>query len=162
VYDAAAKLTDILIVIMRIAFSLIAGLFLAVPAYSQVFYHCTKDGKKLVTDRPCERFGATENKRINANDMPPLNTSKSLSENEKRQGQVVTDRLNQSGREHIQQRTYEKQKAAEEKKITEKKCADLWRYKQELVEKQRKRNSEWLNKEFRRVNDEIFRLNCGS
>jgi hypothetical protein len=147
---------------MKKAFFMIFVTILAIPAYSQVFYHCVKDGEKLVSDRPCERFGATENKRVRTVDMPPINAIQPLSEKERLRAQAITGHQKRNEQEHIEQKKYQKQKAEDDKRLNNKKCADLWRYKNQIVASQRKLNSEWLNSEHRRVNDEIYRLNCGS
>lgn len=137
-------------------------LFSSVALSQSTFYHCVKNGQKLISDQPCENFGAEESKRVRASEMPPLNTTQGLTKNERQRGQAVSNRLRIEEQQHRNKQEYQKSKAEKEKKIIEKQCADLWRYKEQIVASQRRGNSDYWNAEHRQVNDKIYRLNCGS
>ncbi len=137
--------------------------FLSHAALSQgVIYHCVKDGKKILSDQPCPVFGSNETKRIRYVDLPPVNTVQPVTPEQRVQSQKVTERINVEEVQARQKREYEQAKAEEDKRLVEKQCADLWRYKDSIVAQQRRGNNDWWNSEHRRVNDEIYRLKCGS
>lgn len=129
---------------------------------AQTFYHCTKNGKKLISDQPCDEQGAKEQKRVNVQDMPPLNTTQSLSAGQVQQSQQIDRRMQQQKIVNTQQMQYDQARQQEAKQNNDKVCADLWRYKEQIIAQQRRMNSDWWNAEHRRVNDDIYKRNCGS
>lgn len=136
---------------------------LSATALSQgIVYHCMKDGKKIISDHPCNAFSAQETKRSNFSDLPPVTTVQGVTPEERDRGRKLTERLNREDEQYRRRMDYEKAKAAEDQRLTEKRCAELWRYKEQIVAQQRRMNNDWWNAEHRRVNDEIYRLNCGS
>ncbi|MDR2113626.1 MAG: hypothetical protein LBQ62_11125 [Candidatus Accumulibacter sp.] len=146
----------------KYVFAVFLCLSSSVALPQSIIYHCMKDGKKLVSDQPCEKFGSEEKKRVRSSQMPPLNTAQGLTKNERKHGQAVTDRLRNEEWQRRAIREYQESEAAEERKRNEKKCSDLWYYKEQIINQQRRKNDEYWNEEHRKVNDEIFHLNCGS
>ena len=104
--------------------------FSSSAALSQpVFHHCLKDGKKFLSDRPCESFGLKEDKRVPVSEMPPINTAQGLTEKDRQLGQAISERLKRDDRQQRIEQQGQRSKEAEEKRLNERTCADLWRRK---------------------------------
>ena len=134
---------------------------LAVLALSDVnaqaiFYHCIKDGKKLVADRPCDELGAREQKRVDPAELTPLSTSQSLTPSERARAQTLDQRLKNEDR-HYQARRQATAQQADSKK---QECDSLYELKASIVAQQRSWSSDYLNQRHREVNDKIYRLGC--
>ncbi|MDR1934012.1 MAG: hypothetical protein LBS49_00200 [Candidatus Accumulibacter sp.] len=134
----------------------------AAPA-QQIIYYCVKDGNKLISNKPCAELAATESKRVNAEDLPPLSTMPGLSDNERQRGKTLSERLDRNDPQAPREpQARAEAEASEDQTVNEKKCADLQYYKEHIVALQRAVNNDWLNSEHRRVNEDMSRLNCGS
>ena len=131
-------------------------------ANAQTVYYCNKAGKKIITDQPCDKHGAAQTKSVTSQEMPPLNVSQGLSQKEKQKGQAVTERLKREDSQFQQEREQQKARDQEQRRNNERVCAQLWRYKERIIAQQRAMNSEYWNSEHRRVNDEIYRRECGN
>jgi hypothetical protein len=140
---------------------LLFGTAFAVTVSAQSIYYCTKNGKKIVTDQPCENHGASQSKRVDYQEMPPLTITQGLTDSEKRKGQALTERLNREDRQYLQAKKYEQAKLQSQKSNNERVCSELWRYKEQIVSHLRYRSTDYWNSEHRRVNDEIYRRECG-
>ena len=146
---------------MRCLFFLIA-LSLPFLADAQVFYHCSQGGRKLVSDRPCEEQGAKETKRVNAEDMTPLSTADGLSKEERRKGDAVSNRLERESQKRQAERDRSRAFDAQAREQNRGRCNNLYKEKESIVNQQRSMSNDWLNERHRKVNDEIYRLKCGS
>lgn len=133
--------------------------FYSVAALSQsTFYHCTKGGKKIISDQPCQEQGATETKRVNSKDLPPLNTTQGMSQEQRQK--TVEGWQNQRLADE-RQRQQAVSQAARQDQGKQRQCDDLWKEKQSIVAQQRRGNNQWLNDQHRRVNDRMYELKCG-
>ena len=122
----------------------------------EVFYHCMKDGKKLVADRPCHELGAREQKRVDPADLTPLSTSQSLTPSERARSQALDQRLRNED-QHYQAR---RQAAVQQADSKKQECDSLHEVKASIVAQQRAWSSDYLNQRHREVNDKIYRLGC--
>ncbi|MFT3959969.1 hypothetical protein [Propionivibrio sp.] len=147
---------------MKTFLAVLFGLFSSAALSQSAIYHCVKNGKKIFSDQRCEEQGANETKRVNAQDMPPVNTTQVLTNDQRQQGQYLKDRLNSADRQFQDQRERDRREAAKVKRDNEKTCKLLWEEKKQIIDWQRTRNSDELNRRHREVNDEIYRLKCGS
>ena len=127
---------------------------------AQTLYHCIKAGKKVFTDQPCETHGATQQKRIDYQDLPPVNTSRSLTPNEINRSQQLGERLNAQRQADEQQRQQLIAKAQQQEEDNQRVCKELDRYKNQIIAQQRQRNTDWLNAEHKRINDEMYDRKC--
>ena len=139
-------------------FGVILSCYSAAALSQSTFYHCAKGGEKIISDQPCAELGAKETKRVEAKDLTPLNTVQGVSQEEKRQP-VPKTRVQQVADTSQQQGSNPASRAKDQGR--ERQCADLLSKKDDIVALQRQRNSEQLEESHRKVNDEIYRLECG-
>lgn len=133
-------------------------------ANADAIYYCNKNGKKIVTDRPCEDLGAQEKKRINPEDLPPLSTSRGLTANQIEQSKQIDQRYHQQSQIDDQQRQIKQQAAQSQKANNKAVCVSLDRQKQSIISAQRAPNSgamhDYYREQRRKIDDEIYRLGC--
>lgn len=129
-------------------------------ANAQGIYHCTKNGKKLMTDQPCQAFGADTKKHVRYDDMPPLNTMEPPS-------QAEIQRARQSSSiQHTQHRSEETNSPQTDVKASQKKavCMQLEQEKQQIVSMQRAPQSGGTHDHLRarreKIEAEIYRREC--
>jgi hypothetical protein len=146
----------------KVLFAVFLGVFSSAALSQYVIYHCVKNGKKIVSDQKCEDQGAAETKRVNAQDMPPVNTTQVLTNDQRWEGYYLKNRLNSADREFLDQRQHDRAVAAQSKRDNEEACKSLWREKDRIIAQQRTHSNDHLNRRHREINDEIYRLNCGS
>lgn len=144
---------------MKTKIILALALVFSTVVHGQTFYHCTKDGKKIISDQPCG-IGAKEQKRVDISQMPPINTSQALTESQKQQGQQIDQRNRQQQQIDEQNRQNQIAKQQQEQEINQRVCKDLDRYKNQIISQQRQRSTDWLNSEHKRVNDEMYDRKC--
>ncbi|MBK8744154.1 hypothetical protein [Propionivibrio sp.] len=147
---------------MKLPMLLLTSLIVAVSmtVNAQTIYHCTKNGKKVMSDQPCEHQGAIEQRRVDVQDMPPLNTSQPLTPGQIQQSQQIDQRLQQENVVSEHKRQYEKAKIAQDQANNQKVCDDLERYRKQVIDQQRVNNNDWWNAEHRRVDDEMYKRGC--
>ena len=128
--------------------------------WSQTIYYCVKDGKKIATDRGCGVQGAVEQKRVEYRDLPPVNTSQSLTPSEVQQGQIVDERMRQERVVDDGQRkkniVMQQRADARNREI----CLELGKKKDHIISMQRHFSNDYWNEKHRWVNDEIYRRRC--
>ena len=129
-------------------------LFSSAALSQSTFYHCTKDGKKIISDQPCADLGAKETRQVKVKDMPPVNTVSGMSQSERTRtvGNWRQQRMSEPRRQSS--RSFEKEEKARQ-------CADLASRKNDVVNQQRQHSNQWLNDLHRSINDKIFELKCG-
>ncbi len=142
------------------------GLLLAsvsAAALSQeTFYYCSKNGEMLISDRPCME-GAREVKRVDAEDLPPLNTSQVLTPEERLRAVRNWEERKEAERrqeeeEQLRQRAEEKlQLQAQEK---QQRCDKLTRWRHSLLAQQRKRDGALVSNLIVKANIELQKLGC--
>lgn len=145
--------------------TLAAILILAsLTAHADAIYYCNKNGKKIVTDRPCEEFGAQEKRRINPQDLPPLSTSQGLRPDQIEQARQIDQRNQQQAQIDEQQRQAMQRQAQAQQGQKSQICASLESHKQSLIAAQRMPNSmqtlNYYREELRKVNDELYARRC--
>ena len=134
-------------------------LFSSVALSQSTFYHCTKDGKKIISDQPCADLGAKETRQVKVKDMPPVNTVSGMSQSERSRTVESWQHQRMSGDRQSQSTTSRARLNEEEEKV--RRCADLAKQKNDVAAQQRQRNNSWLNDLHRFVNDKIFEFRCG-
>lgn len=144
--------------------SLLLALLIASPTigtgHAQTLYHCIKAGKKVFTDQPCETQGATQQKRVDYEELPPVNTSRSLTSNEINRAQQIGQRLNAERQADEQQRQQLIVQAAEQEKSNQWACSQLEAQKKRVISRQRQFSTDSLNAEHKRINDEMYDRKC--
>lgn len=142
-------------------------LLLLIPAISsaETIFYCMRDGRKVISDQPCADQKAREVKRIDGADLPPINTSKALSTSDRQRARDFDARQQQEDEQNRQNEAQRQNQAQQSAAASQDKaayCDLLYRRKADIVSAQRFRSSDSLNEEHKRVNDEIYRLRCGS
>jgi len=139
-------------------------IFSSVTVSADVIYYCTKDGKKLVTDKPCQELGAQEKKRVNAEDLRPLNTTRGLTQGDLNRSQEIDDRLDRRNQADAENREERRAQAQVEQAQGKAACSGLEQEKKNIVVAQRSPLSsqaqDYYRERLRWVNDELYRLNC--
>jgi len=143
---------------------LAAGLLLAsFLADANAIYYCSKNGKKIISDLPCQNQDAEEHKRVYGQNVAPIETSQGLRSAQTDQGRQMDPRAQQQAQPDEQLRQVKLQQRNEQ---VEKKrvCAGLEARKQNYTAAQRAPNStqmlDWYREQLRGVNDELYSRNC--
>ena len=144
----------------RLSILLLAFGFQTGVVNAQTLYHCIKSGKKVFTDQPCEVQGATQQKRVDYQDLPPVNTSRSLTQNEINRSQQLGERLNAERQADERQRQKLIAKAQEEERTNQWACNQLEAQKKRVISRQRQYSTDALNEEHKRINDEMYARKC--
>ena len=128
--------------------------------HAQTLYHCVKAGEKVFTDQPCEAHGATQQKRVEFLDLPPINTSRSLTPSEINRSQRLDERLKSQRQADERQRQHLIAQAAEQEKHNQWACNQLDSLKKRVISQQRQFSTDALNAEHKRINDEMYDRKC--
>jgi len=135
-------------------------LLASVAVNADSFFYCTKNGKKIVTDRPCAELGAQQTKRVESENMPALNTVRGLTQGDLNESQAI-DARNEQDYQSRQARRQEQQALASENKAV---CKSLQQEKDSITAAQRMPNTmqslNYYRERLLEVNNELYRLRC--
>lgn len=137
-----------------------ATLLVTQAANADGIYYCTKNGKKIMTDQPCQNLGANQSKYTAYENLQPLNTMAPPSHNAiqraKEFDQEQTRRQPDQGNQQRQASVQAEQNKAQ--------CRELEQQKQAIVAQQRMPQQgsmhDYLRRQREGVDAEIYRRQC--
>ena len=114
-------------------------------------FYCTKDGKKIISDRTCEIHAAREQKRIDGRDLPPLNVTQELTQGQKDEAKSLDARMKKQAQVRDDQQRKEEEQAAglqKKQKMQDQNirtCLGLEKKRYGLIEALQEKNPPYLN-----------------
>ena len=125
-------------------------------------YYCMKDGKKIISDSPCENHSADEEQRryyVRTDVQPGIASAQQLEREKAVLKRMEDDRKIRevAAEKRVQARAQSNE--AEQKK--ERICNSLYAEKDSIKAIQRQLNSDYWNQRHREVDDEIYYRKCG-
>ncbi|MBW7902274.1 MAG: hypothetical protein H3C26_12385 [Rhodocyclaceae bacterium] len=132
------------------------------PAVAQdIIYVCVKDGRELMTDRPCEVLGATTKRIRTPESFTPLSViGGGLTTGERRMLREYEARNDALDREHEARRLADREAANRADALNVAECRRLDAVKKSIVNQQRQHSTQWLTDRHREINDEMYRRRC--
>lgn len=124
-------------------------------------YYCAKDGRKIMTDQPCDSLGANQKKYIRYDEFRPLSTMESPTERDKQQA----DRFyHEEQNRRRPDSGYRPQQANVEAEQNKAQCHQLEQQKQAIIAQQRMPQQgsmhDYLRRQREGVDTEIYRRKC--
>ena len=120
-------------------------------ARAETVFYCTKDGKKIISDRPCEIHAAREQKRIDGQDLPPLSVTQELTQGQKDEAKSLDARMKKQAQVRDDQQRKEEERAADQQKkqkmqdLNIRRCLGLERKRYGLIEALQEKNPTNIN-----------------
>ena len=103
--------------VMRNRFVLAAIITISgLSANAETMFYCTKDGKNIISDRPCAIHAAREQKRIDGRDLPPLNATQGPTQGQIDEGKRLDERMKLRAQVRDDQQRKEDKLAADQQK----------------------------------------------
>jgi hypothetical protein len=144
-----------------ISFLFGASLFLLASVVSAQDIHvCMKDGKKIMTDQPCERIGAVTKQIRTPDSFRPLTVIGGVTPGERQLMQQYKARDAAENALWEADRARDREAARQQAAANQRRCDQLNAEKNNIVVQLRQNSTQWLNDRHRAVNDEMYRLNC--
>lgn len=152
---------------MEKGFGIVASLLLGVSLFllasvasAQTVHVCQKDGRKIMTDSPCDRIGA-ETMQIRTQDsFRPLTVITGISPRERQTLNQYKARDAVNNAQWEADRRADREAARQQEAAKNSNCARLNAEKNSIVAQLRQNSTQWLNDRHRTVNDEIGRMGC--
>lgn len=144
---------------MRIITAVAAAL-LSITATAQTIHVCQKDGKQIMTDQTCDKIGAETKAVRPPASFEPLNTYIGVTETERQRLAEIKARHEAAEQQWQAQRDTARIKSQAATANKDATCKGLVAEKDQVVAALRHNSTQFLNDRHRRINDEIYRLNC--
>lgn len=134
----------------------------ALPAAAQdIIYVCVKDGRELMTDRPCEVLGATTKRIRTPESFKPLSViGGGLTTGERRMLRDYEARNDALDRDHEARKLADREAANRADALNVAECRRLDAEKKRVIERQRQFSTQGLTDRHREINDEMYRRRC--
>lgn len=127
-------------------------------------YYCVKNGKKIMSDQSCDKFDASEQKHVYTENMPPLNISQGLTQNQINKVRLIDEANRQQALIDEHQRIANQRQAQLQQLNDKNTCMALENRKKQILSAQRAPNNisslNYYQEELRKTNDELYRLHC--
>ena len=143
--------------------SLLLALYSITALPQTTFYYCQKNGNETISDRPCATQGAREIKRIDAGNLPPVNTTQGTTQDQQQQADQFWERQKEAEKQK-EAEEQRRQKAEEnlrlEKQAKEQRCNELFQRRRAIIDRQNRGDSTLLRNLRVKVNIELQEMKC--
>lgn len=141
-------------------FIILACLLFSTVVNAQTIYVCDKAGKRIMSDQPCDKLGATINHIRTPESYAPLTTVVGLTPGQQQKSNEIKFRHDQNEAKWKAER--EASRRATERADAENSviCNRLNTEKINIVSQLRQNSTQWLNDRHRQVNDEMYQRRC--
>ncbi len=124
------------------------------------FYYCNKGGKKLVSDRPCEEQGAKLTKKVRPEELYPISSGGSLSENGRERVKQIDDRLRNEESQYQKRMQKSVENHARQQHDKERICGKLNKQKERIISRQRIHSTPQLNNRHKTIDNKLYEYGC--
>lgn len=140
--------------------SLLVLVFGVQAVFAQDIHVCRKDGKQIMTDRPCADLGAETKTIRKPESFRPLSGGGGLTDAERRMAEQYRQRDEIENQQRQAQIAQHRERASLDEAQNKAVCQNLDQEKNRIVAALRQNSTQWLNDRHRAVNDEMYRRRC--